>query len=618
MPDPKRATQEMLQVLALDTSPLDRLLVPALLLLGVLGTALRLLAGDWPNALNTLLCTALLFSLAAFPKASARLLDAPFGRRHAFVVVLLWLYGTAGIAVLRGLSTAPTAGKDSPAFYSLTLVGIALVFMLIRAVLLLTPRGAGFFVTRIPLWEQALVAANEAVAAILLALFFGPLLAHAAEPGVFTLRVDVLYSIAVGAVLILYYAGMQVMWVQRGNDWLSQTVVWVRLARLLTPPGILIVVVVLARPFIERGDPRSANLLGGGADVAVLALAPVILLLVLVITLLVYTGRDGLRQRFLPDLLLERLPPRLRRFLSSISDMDMLLILGVMATLIPLLLLLEGSGGLLEDLRRQILQSSGSLIETSEQALALLFALPFFALVIALLMLYAFAISRKALSARDRDTLVARLPFGFLLIFLIALYLFAVPFTQVVTEGRLPRLPQDSVRIILFNILIPLVLLYAAYFAFVRIPYRRGQNRWRAIQNGTLDAELTRLDDRIAGLNRELAGLEERWRTAPLEGSARTDLLFHYVQLNGIRDDLNMRRLQVLGERQQLFELSETPGSLAVARLPVRVVSIGVPLLIALQVYQWAVLNNGLRQIVEDPNATVLDFLQAIIHQLNP
>lgn len=618
MPDPKRATQDMLQALALDTSLFDRLLVPALLLIGVLATALYVLSGDWPNAFGTALCTGLLFGLAAFPKAAARVLDAPFGRRHAFVVVLIWLYSTAAITIARGLAAAPATGKDSPAFYGLVLVAVAVVVMLIRAVLLLTPRGAGFFVTRIPLWEQGLVAANEAVAAVLLALFFGPLLAHAAEPGVFTLRVDVLYTLAVGAVLVLYYAGMQVMWTQRGNDWLSQTVIWVRLARLLTPPGVLIVVVVLARPFIERGDPRSAGLLGGGADVAVLALAPVILLLVLVITLLVYTGQNGLRERFLPDLLLERLPPRLRRFLSSISDMDMLLILGVMATLIPLALLLEGTGGLLEDLRRQILQSSGALIETSEQALALLFVVPFALLVAALLALYAYAISRKTLSARDRDALVAKLPFSFLLIFLIALYLFAVPFTQVVTEGRLPRLPQDSVRIILFNILIPLMLLYAAYFAFVRIPYRSGQNRWRAIQHTALGSELTRLDERIASLNRELVALEERWRSIPAEGPARTDLLFHYVQLNGIRDDLNMRRLQALGERQQLFELSETPGSLAVARLPVRVVSIGVPLLIALQVYQWAVLNNGLRQIVEDPNATVLDFLQALFQQINP
>ena len=617
MPDPKRVTQDMLQALAYERAPRDRLLVFGLLLAGALIASLRLLAGDWPIALYTVLCAALLLGFAAFPRAD-RLLDSSFNRRHAFVIVLLWVYGSAALATLSGLLAAPVTGKDSPAFYSALLALIAVTIMLIRAALMLTRRGTRWFATRIPIWEQALVAANEAISAVLVALFFGPLLARAAEPAVFTLRLDLLYTIAVGTVLVLYYAGMQMMWTQRGNDWLSETAVWVRLARLFTPPGLIIVVVVLARPFIERTDPRSASLLGNRTDVAVLALAPVVMLLVLVLALLVYTGRDGLRERFLPGLLLERVPPRLRQYLTSISDMDMLLILGVMATAIPVSLMLDGSGGLLAELRRQILQSSGALIETSEQALALLFALPFFALALLLLGLYAFAISRRTLSARDRDALVIRLPFGFLLVFLIALYLCAIPFTQVVTEGRLPRLPQDSVWIILFNILIPLVLLYAAYFAFVRIPYRRGQNRWRTIQQGALQTELDRLDTRIASLNEELASLEARWQTAPGEGPARTDLLFHYVQLNGIRDDLNMRRLQALGERQQLFELSETPVSLAVARLPVRVVSIGVPLLIALQVYQWAVLNNGLRQIVEDPNATVLDFLQALFQQINP
>ena len=43
---------------------------------------------------------------------------------------------------------------------------------------------------------------------------------------------------------------------------------------------------------------------------------------------------------------------------------------------------------------------------------------------------------------------------------IITLYLFAIPFSQVLTEGRLPQLPQDLGRILLFNILIPLVLLY--------------------------------------------------------------------------------------------------------------------------------------------------------------
>ncbi|MCC6801685.1 MAG: hypothetical protein IT319_02280, partial [Anaerolineae bacterium] len=62
-------------------------------------------------------------------------------------------------------------------------------------------------------------------------------------------------------------------------------------------------------------------------------------------------------------------------------------------------------------------------------------------------------------------------------------------------------------------------------------------------------------------------------------------------------------------------ELSETPVSIAIARLPVRVVSIGIPLLLAVQIYQWAVLNNGLREIVNNPNLTIFEFFQAILRQ---
>ena len=85
--------------------------------------------------------------------------------------------------------------------------------------------------------------------------------------------------------------------------------------------------------------------------------------------------------------------------------------------------------------------------------------------------------------------------------------------------------------------------------------------------------------------------------------------------MNGMRDDLNMQRLQVVSDRQQLAELSETPVSITIARLPVRVVSIGIPLLLAMQIYQWAVLNNGLREIVNNPNITIFEFFRAILRQ---
>jgi hypothetical protein len=83
-----------------------------------------------------------------------------------------------------------------------------------------------------------------------------------------------------------------------------------------------------------------------------------------------------------------------------------------------------------------------------------------------------------------------------------------------------------------------------------------------------------------------------------------------------MRDDLNMQRLQLVAERQQLTEISETPISVTVARLPIRVVSIGIPLLLAIQVYQWAVVNNGLREIVNNPNLDVVDFFREILSQL--
>jgi hypothetical protein len=400
---------------------------------------------------------------------------------------------------------------------------------------------------------------------------------------------------------------------------LSKNVVWVRLSRVFAPLAAIVVVMVIAKYYIERSDPRTASLMGNSnTNLAVLALAPVILLVIIVMILLVYTGNKGLRQRFLPDLLLDRLPGRMARFLRTVSDMDMLLIIGVMATLIPAYLLLLGdSGGVIGVLRQQILQRGSAVIETSEQALAVLFATPFYILIIVLLSLYAFVISRASLTAQERDELIARLPIGFLITLVITLYLFAVPFSQVLTEGRLPQLPQDSGRILLFNIVIPLVLLYLHYFIFVRVPYRRGQSGWREGHTSVLTRQLTMIERRIQNLNQELEQLDRQWQQRN-EGNTtmQFDTLYRYVQLNGLRDDMNMQRLQLVAERQQLSEISETPVSVAVARLPIRIVSIGIPLLLIIQVYQWAVINNGLREIVNNPNITVVEFFREILRQL--
>src|SRR5690606_29993273 len=143
------------------------------------------------------------------------------------------------------------------------------------------------------------------------------------QPDVFSLRLDPVYTVGVSAILLVYYSGMQLMWVQRLNDWLSQTRVWVRLSRLFAPLALAVATLVIVQRFIARAEPRTADLLGGrAADLAVLSLGSVVWLILLTMTLLVYTGYHGLRQRFLPDALLARLPAPIARFLSSISDMD--------------------------------------------------------------------------------------------------------------------------------------------------------------------------------------------------------------------------------------------------------------------------------------------------------
>jgi hypothetical protein len=596
----------------------SRILIFALLIIAVGYAGWRALLGDWLNVMASLVGVGLLLALAGSPAAQMRLLREPFTGRHAAYAALFWVYVIAWVNVARALGNAPPTGKNSALFYTLAISLAALTIMLVRALLLLSHRFSRPLITRIPVWEQLLVATNEFIAAGLLSLFAANLLVRLFQPDVFTTRFDLPYSAGIGAVVVLYYGGMQLMWLARWNDWLSKNRVWVGLARALSPLALLVTTMAILARFADRVDPRTARLVGDAdTDLAVLALAPVIWLVIGVVMLLVYTGRSGLRQRFLPDSLLDHLPNRLARFLRTISDMDMLLILAVMATLIPAYLFLLGdSSGIIGALRGEILERGSVVIETSEQALAFLFAMPFYALVVGLLLIYALALARPTLAAHQREELVSRLPIGFLIILVITLFLFAVPFTQVLVEGRLPRLPQDLGRILLFNVLIPLLLLYAHYFLLVRLPFTRGQTIWREAQAGRLARQLESVERRIESLNREVEALDRLWRDGrAADAGASVDLLYRYVQLNSLRDDTNMQRLQVLAERQQLAEVSETPVSLAVARLPVRIVSIGIPLLLAIQIYQWAVLNNGLREIINDPTITIFEFFRAILQQ---
>ena len=58
---------------------------------------------------------------------------------------------------------------------------------------------------------------------------------------------------------------------------------------------------------------------------------------------------------------------------------------------------------------------------------------------------------------------------------------------------------------------------------------------------------------------------------------------------------------------------SEVP--LAIAKLPTRVVRYGVPLLLGINIYQWAVVNGGLREITNNPNLNIVEFFQIILQQ---
>lgn len=619
MAEKKRITHQFLEAVTLADSRFDRLYVPALLLLGVALTAWQALRADWLAFAALAAGTGLLLALTLSRPLQQRLLGGRPNRRHATYVALLWLYSLAWLNTVRPLLAAPTSGKSSATFYTLLLLTIALIIMITRALAMLTPWGYRFFATRIPVWEQLLIAANELIAAGLVATYVGgSVLPQQLQPDVFSVRFDMGYAVALTSVMLLYYLGMQAMWVQRANDRLSRTSVWLRLSRVFAPLTLVVATLVLADRFMDRAEPRTADLLGGAsADLAILSLGAVVWLVLLTITVLVYTSRRGLRQRFLPDILLDCLPAPVSRFLTSISDTDLLLIMALLLTLLPAyFLLLNDAGGLINALSEQILWRGAVIVETRDQALALLFAAPFYLVAVVLLALYAYVLGRSFVPARDRDVLVASLPVGFLIVLIITLFLFAVPVGQVLTTGRLPQLPQDLGRVLAFNVLIPLILLYAHYFALVRWPYSRGQAVWREQENARLIDEQATTDTRIDQLNAEIAQLDADWHAQTTTADAsRFETLFRYMQLNSLRDDLNMQRLQIVAQRQQLAELSEAPVSIAVARLPLRIVSLGIPLLIAIQVYQWAVVNNGLREIVNTPNLTVDEFFRIILQQ---
>ncbi|QPC81851.1 hypothetical protein G4Y79_19495 [Phototrophicus methaneseepsis] len=618
--DPTKMTQQFFSVVQISQKNLfDRLLVPLLLAFGILFTGSRVFVGDWPSVVFSLVPIVLLVLLAAIPRLKI-VLGRPFDRNHAMYLTFFWVYLQLWLWTFRLLAVLEPSGKDSRLYYVFLILFIAVTFRVMLTVFALTPRGYAVFFSKIPTWEQVMVALNEFIAAGLLAYVGGNELARILQPNVLSLRTDPVYTGGLLFMFGLYYLLIQMMWIQSWNEWLSRNKIWVRLVRLLAPLALVVVTLVIVRHFSRLSDTRTADLIGtANLDQTVLALSPIIWLMVFLVAALVYSGGKGLRQRFLPDALLDRLPDRLSDFLSTISDMDMLLVAMLLMTTIPVQIILfnDGSIGVIQVLQQEIARQN-ALIDSSEQALALLFALPFYILAVGLLALYAWAMAKPSMSARERDDLVDKLPVGLLILFIIALYLCAIPFSQVLTEGRLPQLPQELGRLLAFDILIPLILLYAHFYPFVRIPYGYGQARWREQYSKQLEENLRDTERQLEVLEAKIQSSEYIWqnrRNWRANEEERFNMLFDLIDHNGERDRLNMARLRMVDERQRLAEISEAPVSLTIARLPSRIVSYGIPLLLAFKIYEWAVVNDGLREVANNPNIGVIEFFQTILEQ---
>lgn len=597
----------------------DRLFVPLLLILEAIVSLWRLLQGDWLMALVSALGIVLMLALALSETVKQRLRYQKFTRSLAFYAFVIWLYSLLFVAFYRILASLPAIGKDSQPFYVFLLLFLAITFRLLLASFALTPIGYKLFFSKIPIWEQFLVAINEFVSAALLSYILGAELAHFLQPDVFSLRFDAYYVVGLLFLTGLYYLIMQAMWIQAWNQWLGRNIVWLRFARIISPLALLVASMVIFRHFTYLSDPRTANLLGtANINQTILALSPIVWMMIFFIIIMVYSGNRGLRNLFLPNKLLELLPERIAKSLRTVSDMDILLVLGALTTLIPVQIFLFNNRILLDQLQARI--TGNALISSSEQALAFIFSLPFYLLALALLLLYAYVMANPKLSAQDRDALVDRLPITLIVIFIITLYLAAIPFSEVLTTGRVPDLRRDLGYILAFDVLIPLVLFYTHYYLLIRFPYGRGQNRWRVQYARELETKLRDVNTALATLQSQIEQCEIIWKNrANLRSNSeqQIDMLFDLIELNGKRDRLNMSRLQYVAEKQELQEISESPISLTIAQMPNRIIQYGIPLILLFKIYEWAIVNDGLREVANNPNIGVLEFFQAILENTN-
>ncbi|MEO1163688.1 MAG: hypothetical protein AAFV98_07900 [Chloroflexota bacterium] len=596
-----------------------RLFVPFLVLIQLIYTSAQLVTGDFFLAVMSLVSVFLMILFAGFRPLQELILRRPFTRSHAFYIMVFWVTGQLFVFFYRIVGQVPSLGKDSEPFYVFLLIFAAVTFRMLMSLYGLTPYGYRLFASENPLWEQILVALNEFISVSLFSFVLGRLIARIIQPDVFTLQTNFYYNIGLLFVTGIYYLLLQAMWIGAWNRWLSRNTVWVRLARLIAPILLVVASLVIARHFANLSEPRTANLLGDATvDETILSLSPIIWMMVFYVVIIVYSGGRGLRRMLIPNRLLNHLPEGAARPLRTISDMDILLIFGLFVTVIPVQLFLFNDTTIIGDLQAQI--QGNALIDSSEQALAFIFGLPFYIVALSLLVLYAFVMANTTISAHDRDTLVDRLPVTLIVIFIITLYLAVIPFSEVLVSGSIPDLQSDLGYILAFNVLIPLVLFYGHYYLLIRFPYGRGQTRWRVQHGAELESRLRAVDTQLANLQKDIDQCEFVWKNRGNLQTTKDDqigMLFDLIELNGKRDRLNMQRLQILSDRQALQDVSESPISLTVASMPTRIIQLGIPLVLIFKVYEWAIVNDGLREVASNPNIGVIEFFQIVLESTN-
>ena len=597
----------------------DQFFIPLLVIIQGGYTIWRFLELDFVTGIVSLAGIFLLVILAGFRSVQEWVLRMTFTRSHAFYVMVFWSYSQLFIVFYRLLSLSPSTGKESENFYVFLLMFLAVTFRLLLSLYGLFPSGYRLLISRIPLWEQVMVALNEFISASILSFVAGRLIARFIQSDIFTLDSNIYYN---GGLILLsasYFVIIQLMWFALWNRWLSRNNVWVRLARLMTPIALVITLVIVARHFTNLSDPRTANLPGAAfVEETILALSPIFLMMIFFVLVIVYSGGRGLRRMLIPNKLLEHMPDVLARPFRTVSDMDLLLMFAVLITVMPVQLLFFNNNFFIGKLQARL--QGNAIIDSSGQALALIFGLPFYVLAFLLMLLYALVLANKNISARERDAIVDRLPLTLIIMFIITLYLAAIPFSQVLTSGRIPGFEQDLGYILAFDVLIPLVLFYAHYYLLIRLPYGIGQTRWREYHAVHLEARLNEVDAGLERLQTDIDRCEVIWKNRNNLKSSRDeriDMLFDLIDLNGKRDRLNMERLQILSDRQALQDVTDSPISLRIASLPNRIIQYGIPLVLFFKIYEWAIVNDGLREVADNPNTTILGFFREILENTN-